>query len=240
MIPCLLACPLHGANAQQSAAVKREVIFGNLAPDGHLTHAYILNCFSVTDAGLLLDYGDYSETRVLQGKTLLTKAGMNIGAYVRLGEFSYMGVLNARILPWKIRIRYWLDGVPIKAENLFGKNGRVRVQFEITPSEAAPQSFAAAYGLDVQIELDVLRCYEVFAPNAVRKCAGGAHRLLWRVPPGLTGKVIHLETDVRDCRLPSVRIEGRRHIGGHSLSYASIQNKAVEDVAFLLRTAAFG
>lgn len=94
-----------------------------------VSNVYVVNEFTSDKAGTITDYGDYFSVKNLSTDDTLTKSGEKITVDAPEGKFYYQGNLKKTDIPWKIGIRYFLDGSEISAEDPAGKSGKLNNGF---------------------------------------------------------------------------------------------------------------
>ncbi len=145
-ILCMTAAiTLANSNMVCSAATvntpKQENVFANLNEDGSVNGIYVVNGYQLTEDTQIVDYGTYSSIRNLTSSSLLENENGMITTEANKGNFFYQGNLESTDLPWDITITYYLDGAEIKASDLAGKSGALKMVIDVTENKAVKEAF---------------------------------------------------------------------------------------------------
>lgn len=132
----LAAVLLSAVSYAAEKSVRSETVYVDLAHDGTpvsiLASVYLTNpekLDTVTDRTILTELKNVAGTEQpdVDGQTAVWKAAG--------GDVAYQGRADAP-LPFAIRIRYFLDGEPMQAEEMAGKSGHVRIEVAVENSDA--------------------------------------------------------------------------------------------------------
>jgi len=214
MVPAVASINAQSAQLRpiaRAASPKDETVFANLASDGTVRDVYVINTFrDVT--GPLADFGDYSAVTNLTDGAMLTATDGRIAVEFDSAApllYRYQGRLEQTALPWQFNFRYYLDGVPITAENLLGASGQLHMVLAVHPNRAAPLHFAEHYTVQVVVPLLVDRVSEVQAANATALLVGNRLTLAFTIMPG-ESYAQQIRATIRDFAMPRIEISAFR------------------------------
>lgn len=150
MLP--IAAPASAYAAQDGA--KDEVVYVKAAPDGETEGIYVVNVFEQSADGQVSDPADYDRVQNLSTTEVLMQENGAVSARVSANTpFYYQGDLDASCqLPWKISIKYYLDGQQKEPSELSGANGQLKVVLDAqaVTGDTAVSGFAESYVLQAQ------------------------------------------------------------------------------------------
>lgn len=197
-------------NAQKTAgATKSEVVYASLQNDGNVKGIYIVNRFDPSSEPVK-DYGDYASIREISTQGRMES--FPDGHYaISTGDapFFYQGQTKRKTLPWKIQLRYTLDGQPIDAQQLAGKSGTFGLEITVKPTDAtAKDSYAQQMMLQTSVTLPGDVAENVQTKDGTLVQAGSNHRIDFIGLPGKEAKIFHLTATVKDFHLPAITFAG--------------------------------
>lgn len=197
-------------NAQKTAgATKSEVVYASLQNDGNVKGVYIVNRFDPSSEPVK-DYGDYASIREISTQGRMES--FSDGHYaISTGDapFFYQGQTKRKTLPWKIQLRYTLDGQPIDAQQLAGKSGTFGLEITVKPTDAtAKDSYAQQMMLQTSVTLPGDVAENVQTKDGTLVQAGSNHRIDFIGLPGKEAKIFHLTATVKDFHLPAITFAG--------------------------------
>lgn len=205
IIATVLSCA-NMASAYEDSTPKQEVVYANLASDGAVAKLYAVNIFDMDEAGQIIDYGDYSSVRNLNTDAPISQQGGTVRIDAGQGKLYYEGILDEdKALPWKIKIKYYLDGSEIQGSELAGADGRLQIIMDITENPKCRGSFFDSCGLQISAGLDTNLCTNIRAEGATSANAGRIRQLSYLVLPG-KGTQIVIEADVTDFEMDEIMI----------------------------------
>lgn len=184
---------------------KYENVYASLGADGKASDAYIVNHFSVKDAGDIVDYGKYQKVRNLTTLENLTTKNNRVEFKADDGEFYYQGKVKNVELPWNYTIDYELDGKKMTAKELPGKNGKLKITFKSSKNEAVEKDFYDHYLMQVSLSLDCKKAENITAEGATIADAGENKQLSFTVLPGNDAEFV-IEADVNDFSMSGFSI----------------------------------
>lgn len=197
-------------NAQKTAgATKSEVVYASLQNDGNVKGVYIVNRFDPSSEPVK-DYGDYASIREISTQGRMES--FSDGHYaISTGDapFFYQGQTKRKTLPWKIQLRYTLDGQPIDAQQLAGKSGTFGLEITVKPTDAtAKDSYAQQMMLQTSVTLPGDVAENVQTKDGTLVQAGSNHRIDFIGLPGKEVKIFHLTATVKNFHLPAITFAG--------------------------------
>ncbi|MBU5430920.1 hypothetical protein KQI22_12760 [Kineothrix sp. MSJ-39] len=176
---------------------KNENVYASLAADGTASDAYVVNHFSVGNAGKIVDYGKYDSIKNLTTLGSLTKKDDSVDFQAEDGEFYYQGQIKNVELPWKFAISYRMDGKSVTADELAGKTGKLEIRFQSTKNDKADESFYDHYLMQVSLTLDSEKTKNIVADGATVADAGAGRQLSFTALPGSDASFV-IKADVSD------------------------------------------
>lgn len=197
-------------NAQKTAgATKSEVVYASLQNDGNVKGVYVVNRFDPSSEPVK-DYGDYASIREISTQGRMES--FSDGHYaISTGDapFFYQGQTKRKTLPWKIQLRYTLDGQPIDAQQLAGKSGTFGLEITVKPTDAtAKDSYAQQMMLQTSVTLPGDVAENVQTKDGTLVQAGSNHRIDFIGLPGKEVKIFHLTATVKNFHLPAITFAG--------------------------------
>lgn len=117
------ALPISSLAAEKNTE-KEEVIYVNLKENGNVDEINVVNIFNPERNGQITDYGDYQSTRNMTTTDAIDYSNGTISIKTDASKLYYEGKLNDNTIPWKIGIRYELNGEEYSLEDLAGKDGK--------------------------------------------------------------------------------------------------------------------
>lgn len=183
---------------------KEEVIYITLASDGTLKNTYVVNSFY---GGEITDYGNYSSVKMLNTSDPIEQNGDLITFSTSAQKAYYQGELTDAEIPWNISLRYYLDGKEYSADELAGKSGKLKIQFQITENAACSGTFFDDYALQASFTLDTEQCNNISAPDATVANVGSSKQLTYTILPS-EGIDTTITADVTDFEMSAVSING--------------------------------
>jgi putative membrane protein len=130
----LLALLLVFPYPAQAAVEKNETVYGLLANNGTVKEVQVVNwAHGTPDGEAWTDYGSYNEIKnsvssikpKIDGDRLIWPSS----AFQR-NELFYQGVTDKK-LPFNVTIDYTLNGEQIKAEDIAGKDGNLKIHIHL-------------------------------------------------------------------------------------------------------------
>lgn len=192
-------------NAGSASYTKNENVYASLAADGTASDAYVVNHFSVKNAGKIVDYGTYDNIKNLTTLASLEKGNSSVDFQAEDGEFYYQGQIKNVELPWKFTIGYKLDGKSVSATELAGKSGELEITFQSAENDQADETFYDHYLMQVSVTLDSEKVKNIVADGATIADAGADRQLSFTALPGNDAKFV-IKADVTDFSMSGFSI----------------------------------
>lgn len=156
--------------------------YGNLTA-GSVVKSYVLN--GKTE---LTDFGVYDEVVNLTDDTTpeIRDGKLTFRLNEAQSHFYFEGKTSEpfETLPWKLSIRYMLNGVPVRAEELAGKSGTVELQIDAIPNEKASEYARHNYVLAANAAFNQDDILSLEAPGAQMQLIGNLRVALFLCLPG--------------------------------------------------------
>lgn len=187
------------------ALAKEETIYATLDSQGDVSSVFVVNSFP--RGGTIVDYGDYSSVRNMIGAQTLQLTDGTVTAETAGTPLTYEGRLSSADLPWLFTLRYTLDGQPIAAADLAGKNGHLQLELEIRRNPVVDSEFYTQYTLQVTVLLDTNRCTDIDAAGATLANVGDNRRMTYTILPNQE-TTLAIFADVTDFQMPGIIING--------------------------------
>lgn len=201
----ILACiPIVPAFASEAASEKEEVIYITTDASGHVASVNAVNVFG---RGNVVDYGDYSDIKLLTSTEKITQRGDKITFSTDDKKVYYQGTMENVETPWNISVRYYLDGKEYSASEIAGKSGNLEIHLSIKENKACKGDFYDQYALQASLTLDSGICENISAPDATIANVGSDKQITYTVLPG-KGLDTSIKADVRAFEMDAISING--------------------------------
>ena len=191
----------------EDASEKEEIVYVNLNDDGTVKDITVVNSFETGSNQTIVDYGDYSSVRNMTSEDLITYESDKISINTTSDKTYYEGMLNSTSIPWKIDIKYVLDGRSVTSGELAGSSGHLKIKLDISKNDAFEGNFYEGYALQVSLSLDSYKCFNITSDGATIANVGSDKQLSYIILPN-KGKDITIETDVVDFEYDGISING--------------------------------
>lgn len=168
------------------ANTKTETIYISLDPYGIPTETQVVNGYRINGASKITDYGHYTNVVNL---TNYAKPSVNEDEIIwtlDAGEtnFYYQGTLDYIEAPWNFTIRYKLNGVETKAEDLAGASGMIETIIDIVPNDNVSDYLKNNFMLQLSTSYDMGKNLSVEAPDGVMVDLGATRSITFLALPG--------------------------------------------------------
>jgi len=126
-------------------AICDEAYYATTDYYGNLLEGSVVKSYAMNGVSSLTDYGIYDEINNLTDATeAVTEEGkvtfdFSGGTVPKHFYFEGKTAVPFEQLPWTFSVRYTLNGVPVKAEELAGKTGVVEIIVDALPNEKASE-----------------------------------------------------------------------------------------------------
>lgn len=199
---------------------KEQAVYVKAGADGATQGVYVVNAVSAEEDGKVVDSGTYWTVENLSDESAITSRAGKVSFEAQAGEtFYYQGELKADTeLPWKVQVRYWLDGRLTDASELGGATGHLKMELAVTPVEQdedggddddtlSLSDFSDAYLLQVSATLPADEVSGLEADGSTRATSGDDTQLSYMVFPGKSLYAV-VEADVSDFTFDGWQIVG--------------------------------
>ncbi len=167
---------------------KEEAVYVRLLADGSVKNAYVVNNFELEEEGEFIDYGNYKEVQNLTTANSLAVNNQSITISAPKGKFSYQGILKTLELPWTVKIRYYLDGLPITPEKVPGTSGNLVISLNIEANLNTAKIFNDNYALQITMTFDTDLCSDIRAEGGSLALSGKNKVVNFMKLPGQNGQ----------------------------------------------------
>lgn len=132
VVALVVAATIMSTTVVPAVEIKKdESVFVNLSSDGKLEKSIVSNWIHSSESNLeVKDKSSLSDIKNVKTDDEPVKDGENLTWKVEGSDIYYQGKTDKE-LPLDVSIKYSLDGEEIKAEDLAGKSGRVKIELEI-------------------------------------------------------------------------------------------------------------
>lgn len=195
------------ALAYGSGATKQEVLYINLNGDGSVDGIYVVNVFDISDAGEIIDYGDYTALRNMTTEDEIQFDNQTVKIDTDAKKLYYEGRLNSSVIPWIFEIRYYLNGTEYSSDQLAGKSGSLKITLDIRQNPDCSSTFFDHYALQATFMLDTGKCDSIMAEGSTQANVGKNRQITYTVLPGQE-KNLEITADVQDFEMDGIAING--------------------------------
>lgn len=191
--------------SEGTVASKDEVVYATLNPDGSKEELYIVNSLEVTEAGNVVDYGDYISLKNLTDLSEIKQSDEKVEVTAEEGRFYYQGNMDNEVLPWDFEIEYLLGGKKVALEELAGVDGNVEIRIKSTANESVDARFFENYLLQISLLLDAENTVNIETDDGMLANAGKNFQITFTVMPEEEGNV-SVSADVVDFSFDGIDI----------------------------------
>ncbi len=223
----LLGSLTFPAFAEATSSEKEEVIYIMTDASGKVTDMEAVNIFA---GGDIVDYGDYSNVKMLNTTDKITQSGNKITFSSATEKVYYQGTLKSTVIPWNISIRYFLDGKEYSAMDIAGKSGALEICFSVSKNESCKGNFYDDYALQTSFTLDTDLCKNIVSSGATVANVGSDKQLTYTILPG-RGIDTSIKMDVTDFEMAAVAINGVRLNMSFKVDDSELMDKVDEIVS---------
>lgn len=194
-----IASPAFAKEAAKPSS-KEESVFGLLNIDGSVDKVYVVNSL---EGGQVVDYGNYSSVVNMTDSMPLAQEGEKITTDTIEDRLFYQGTLKSKDLPWRVSLKYSLNGKQTTGEAIAGKNGDVEIALSIKSNKSVNSAFFENYVLQVAFTLDTKTCKDITSDGATIANAGTDKIITHTVMPG-KGAEIRVKTKAEGFSMDSI------------------------------------
>ncbi|MGN0160327.1 MAG: hypothetical protein ACI4AQ_02945 [Lachnospiraceae bacterium] len=216
------------ALASQENTSKEEVVYINLNGDGSVKEINVVNIFDLDKAGKIIDYGEYDNLRNMTTTDAIEYKDNMVTIDAGGGKLYYEGKLKDNIMPWKISIRYFMDGKEYTSDEIAGMSGRMEIKMSVRQNIDCDPSFFEGYALQASFILDTNKASNIQAEGATVANVGSDKQLTYTILPN-TEKDIIVSANVEDFEMSGISINGIRMNLEIDIDDATLQDK-IDDV----------
>lgn len=182
---------------------KDETVYINLKHDGSVSDIRVVNhIYGLKNQGSFIDYGKYTSVKNLDNEITPVIEGdvvkwplSNYGG----SDLYYEGTVNKK-LPVEALIKYYLDGKEIRGEELAGRNGHLRITFDVNHIDKTPKLMAQ---IQLPLNMDVFKNIRVTGGNKV--ITGSSANITFVSLPG-EKQIFEVEMDGSNIELNPITI----------------------------------
>lgn len=190
--------------AAEKSTSKEEVVYITTDANGSNNNTYVVNIF---DGGEIVDYGIYKDLKVLNTVDKINQNGERISISTNAEKLYYQGTLQQNEIPWKISIKYYMDGKEYSPKKIAGKSGKLEIKLNISENEKYSGDFYKNYALQVNLSLDTEKSSDVIAEGATAVNVGNKKQLSYIVLPN-KGLQTVIKANVKDFEMDGISING--------------------------------
>ena len=191
--------------ASEQNTEKEEVVYVNLNENGEVKEINVVNIFDTEKKGKIVDYGNYESIRNMTTTDKIESSGDEIEINASKEKLYYEGKLKSTEMPWKIEVHYYMDGKEYSADELEGRNGKVKITISIKENESYKGDFYDSYALQTSLSLDTDKFKNIEAPDATIANVGKIKQLTYL--PG-KGAEIEINSNLTGFELDGISING--------------------------------
>ena len=197
------------SGAKPDNTPKEEVIYGILDSAGDLQSITVVNGFVLEKDATIADYGDYANLQNLSSDSQIQQSGNFITFAGKTGRINYQGDLQNRQLPWKVTIKYYLNGQPVSPAELAGKSGKLKLTVKTTRNSVEKGPFFDDFALQIAVPLNMDLCKNIVTTGATVADNGSIRQYSYVVLPGENG-FFSVNADVTDFEMDPITMAGVR------------------------------
>lgn len=165
-----------------------EAYYATLDYYGNLRESSVVKSYALNGADRITDYGVYDEVVNLtdSAPVILGEGTASFQFSQSPGHFYFEGKTEApfRNLPWTVTLRYTLNGVPVRAEELAGQKGVVEIAMDVVPNRSASAYARYNYTLEAMAMFNQDDILSLEAPGAQVQLVGNLRTVLFMCLPG--------------------------------------------------------
>ena len=167
--------------AAENMQPKEEVVYVMTGADGTVESVNVVNIFGKGD---VTDYGDYSTVKMLNATDAISLENGVVTFSTQKEKVYYQGTLENAQIPWKISVKYSLDGKEISPDELAGSTGQLDIALKVEKNDACRGEFYEDYALQVNMTLSTQNCENISAEGATVANVGADKQISCTVLPG--------------------------------------------------------
>lgn len=201
IIAVMFACSVFSAPAL-AASTKNETVYAMLNSDGSAEKIYVVNQL----LGQYTDYGQYTDIKNLSTQSAPEISGDKVSFPDDEidGGLYYQGTMHGE-LPFVFGFRYYIDGKEVKAEQLAGAAGRLKIEISGNVNDKCGENVREGYMAQIMLALDLKLAGNIVCEGATTVAAGNTLNINYMILPGKSGKYT-LEADIHDFEISGINI----------------------------------
>lgn len=193
------------ASAAEKSTPKEEVVYVNLNDNGSVKDVEVVNIFNTDKAGTVTDYGNYSSVRNMNTTDKISYSNGKTTIDASKGRIYYEGKQKDTAIPWDISIGYFLDGKEYSADEIAGKNGKLKIEIKISDNKDSDDNFYDGFALQTSVTLNTDKCSNITASGATEANVGSSKQLSYTTMPSKDAD-IEITADVKDFEMTGISI----------------------------------
>ncbi len=208
-LSALLVAAVFPARAEAASenTPKEEVVYVSLGADGSVKEINVVNIYELSEDSTIVDFGDYTSLRTMTTDNGIKYSGGKLEIDAKAGKVYCEGKLSSDVMPWKIEIKYFLDGAELTADELAGRSGFLKIALKISKNDVYKGDFFKNYALQASVSLDTDKCKDIKADDATLANVGKSKQLTYTILPG-KGIETEITANVTDFETAGFSING--------------------------------
>lgn len=168
------------------APTKTETVYVTLDGYGTPTQTQVVNGYKLTGDTKIVDYGNYTDVANLSNFATPKIDGDQITWDLEDGtsNFYYQGTLKSIEVPWQINVRYKVNGVEAKFEDLAGAAGMIETIINVKPNDKVSDYLKNNFFLQISTSYDLGKNLSVEAPDGIVVSLGDTKSITFMALPG--------------------------------------------------------
>lgn len=210
--------------AAETASEKEEIVYISMDTTGHATS---LNTVNIFGSGDIVDFGEYSDVKMLSSIESIYQNEDKISFHTDDKKAYYQGTMKPTEIPWTISIQYYLDGKEYSASEIAGRSGKLELRLSIEKNEKCKGRFFENYALQASVMLDSETCENIIASGATIATIGSDKQISYTVLPG-KGLETSIIADVTEFEMDAISINGIKLNLNIEIDNAEMMNKVTQ------------
>lgn len=166
---------------------KTQVVYTKTDPSGSSEGVYVVNMFENKGKAskTVRDAGSYQSVKNLSDDQSLSSSGKSAFKVSADSPFLYQGDMSSSAnLPWKISVKYKLDGKEVDPSHLAGASGSLEMHLKVSPNKKCAGDYANNYLLQVTGLFDNKQVSSLVAKDSTKAQSGDSTQVGYMVFPG--------------------------------------------------------
>lgn len=215
------------AENEKKKILKEEVVYINLDSKGEKEDLRVVNIFNGKS---IEDYGNYTDVKNMNTSDEIKFETGKINIESSKDILYYEGILENVEIPWKIEIKYKLDGSEMKPEEMMGKSGKAEIEILVKENENGNKEFFENYSIQLDFKLDTNKFMNIKGVGLTEANVGGMKQFTAIILPGKEAE-INVKSDVVNFEMEGINFNGIRlnlNIDKNSIDTSEISKKLDE------------